>query len=80
MQIANENSRLTFICFMAGKSGNKEQIISKAKDLLNFRIQNKDKVDINWNVLFQAQDNLMHDQIGMRYLGFLPKDIDTSEF
>ena len=39
MQIANENSRLTFICFMAGKSGNKEQIISKAKDLLSFRIK-----------------------------------------
>ncbi len=80
MQISNENSRLTYICFMAGKSGNKEQIISKAKDLLSFRIKNKDKVDINWNVLFQAQDNFMHDQIGMRYLGFLPKDIDTSEF
>ena len=80
MQIANENSRLTFICFMAGKNGNKGQIINKAKDLLGFRIQNRDKVDINWNVLFQAQDNFMHDQIGMRYLGFLPKDIDTSEF
>ena len=39
MQIANENSRLTFICFMAGKSSNKEQIISKAKDLLSFRIK-----------------------------------------
>jgi len=80
MQIANENSRLTYICFMAGKNGNKEQIINKAKDLLNFRIQNRDKVDINWNVLFQAQDHFMHDQIGMRYLGFLPKDIDSSEF
>jgi hypothetical protein len=80
MQIANENSRLTFISFMAGKGGNKDQVISKARDLLSFRIQNRDKVDINWNVLFQAQDNFMHDQIGMRYLGFLPKDIDTSEF
>ena len=80
MQIANENSRLTFICFMTGKSKNKEQIISKAKELLSFRIQNRDKMDINWNVLFQAQDNFMHDQIGMRYLGFLPKDIDSSEF
>ena len=80
MQIANENSRLTFICFMAGKSGNQEQIISKAKDLLSFRIRNKDNIDINWNVMFQAQDNFMHDQIGMRYLGFLPKDIDSSEF
>lgn len=80
MQIANENSRLTYICFMAGKSSNKEQIISKAKDLLSFRIKNKDKVDINWNVLFQAQDNFMHDQIGMRYLGFLPKDIKSDDF
>ncbi len=80
MQIANENSRLTFICFMAGKSSNQEQIISKAKDLLSFRIRNKDNIDINWNVMFQAQDNFMHDQIGMRYLGFLPKDIDSSEF
>jgi hypothetical protein len=80
MQIANRNSRLTYICFMAGKSSNKKQIISKAKDLLSFRIQNRDKVDINWNVLFEAQDHFMHDQIGMRYLGFLPKDIDTSEF
>jgi hypothetical protein len=80
MQIANENSRLTFVCFMAGKSSNKEQIISKAKDLLSFRIQNRDSVDINWNVLFQAQLHHMHDQIGMRYLGFLPKEIDNSEF
>ncbi|MBK7713045.1 MAG: DUF4838 domain-containing protein [Bacteroidales bacterium] len=80
MQIANENSRLTVICFMAGKNGNKDQIISKANDLLNFRLQNRDKVDINWNVLFQAQHHQMHDQTGMRYLGFLPKNIDTSEF
>jgi len=80
MQIANENSRLTFICFMAGRSGNKDQITARAKELISFRIKNKDKVDINWNVLFQAQYHQMKDQIGMRYLGFLPKDIDTNEF
>jgi hypothetical protein len=80
MQIANENSRLTFICFMAGKSGNKEKINARAKELLSFRIKNKDNVDINWNVLFQAQHYQMNDQIGMRYLGFLSKDINTDEF
>jgi hypothetical protein len=80
MQVANENSRLTFICFMAGKSGNKEKITEKAKELVSFRIKNKDNVDINWNVLFQAQDSFMHDQIGMRYLGFLPKDINKDQF
>jgi hypothetical protein len=80
MQIANENSRLTFICFMAGKSGDKEKIIARAKELLSFRIKNKDNVDINWNVLFQAQHYQMNDQIGMRYLGFLSRDINTDEF
>jgi hypothetical protein len=80
MQIANENSRLTFICFMAGKKGNKEQITAKANELINFRIANKDKIDVNWNVLFQAQYYQMADQIGTRYLGFIPKNINTDEF
>jgi hypothetical protein len=80
MQIANEHSRLTFICFIAGRSGNKAKISERAKELLSFRIKNKDNVDINWNVLFQAQDNFTHDQIGMRFLGFLPKDLKTDDF
>ena len=79
MQIANENSRLTFICLMAGKKGIKSQIIAKANDLVNFRIENKDRVDINWNVLFQYQHYALHDQIGTRYLGFLPKDLNPDD-
>ena len=62
MQIANENSRLTFISFMAGKKGNKKQIVQNANDLINFRIKNKDKIDINWNVLFQYQHYHLDDQ------------------
>jgi hypothetical protein len=80
MQIANENSRLTFISFMAGKSGKKDLIAERAQDLINFRIRNKDNVDINWNVLFQTQHYQMDDQIGTRYLGFLPKDLNSNEF
>jgi hypothetical protein len=80
MQIANENSRLTFICFMEGKKGNKEQIIGRANELIKFRTENKDKIDINWNVLFQAQYYQMHDQIGTKFLGFLPKKINADAF
>jgi hypothetical protein len=80
MQIANEHSRLTFISFMAGKKGSKGQIIDHANDLINFRVKNKDKVDINWNVLFQSQHYQMNDQIGTRYLGFLPKNPDQDGF
>jgi hypothetical protein len=80
MQISNEHSRLTFMCLMAGRSGNRDSITKKANELLSYRIKNKDKVDINWNVLFQAQDNFLHDQIGMKYLGFLPKNINLDEF
>jgi hypothetical protein len=80
MQISNLHSRLTFLGFIAGKSGKKEQITENARNLVNFRIQNKDKVDINWNVLFQYQHYQMHDQIGTKYLGFLPKDINSDEF
>jgi hypothetical protein len=38
------------------------------------------KVDINWNVLFVVQHYAMHDQIGTRYPGFLPDEINTREF
>lgn len=80
MQIVKEHSRLTFISFMAGKKGGKEQIIKHANDLINFRIKNKGNVDINWNVLFQSLYYQMNDQIGTRYLGFLPRDINVNEF
>jgi hypothetical protein len=80
MQIANQHSRLTFISLMAGKEGNRNDMIKKAEDLISFRIRNKNNVDINWNVLFQQQHYHMKDQIGTRYLGFLPKELDTSEF
>jgi hypothetical protein len=80
MLIGNENSRLTYQSFMAGKKGNREQIIKNANDLINFRIKNKSNVDINWNVLFQTQYYQMDDQIGTRYLGFIPRDINTDEF
>jgi hypothetical protein len=80
MQVANENSRLTFICFMEGKKGNKDRIIDRANELIKFRTENKDKIDINWNVLFQAQYYQMHDQIGTKFLGFLPKKINADAF
>jgi hypothetical protein len=80
MQIVNEHSRLTYICFMAGKKGNKKDMIGKANGLIAFRIKNKDKVDINWNVLFQYQYYQMNDQIGTRYLGFLPDNLDPNVF
>jgi|WetSurMetagenome_2_1015567.scaffolds.fasta_scaffold24378_1 hypothetical protein len=80
MQIVNEHSRLTFICFMAGKKGDRKEMIGKAKELISFRIKNKDKVDINWNVLFQYQYYQMNDQIGTKYLGFLPEKLNPDEF
>jgi len=80
MQIANQHSRLTFSSFMAGKGGNRADMVKKANDLISFRIQNKNKIDIHWNLLFQYQHYHMKDQIGTRYLGFLPKELDTSEF
>jgi hypothetical protein len=80
MLIVNEHSRLTFICFMAGKKGERKEMISRANELIDFRIRNKDKVDINWNVLFQYQHYQMRDQIGTRYLGFLPEELNPDEF
>jgi len=80
MLIVNEHSRLTFIIFMAGKKGDKKEIIARATDLINYRIQNKDKVDINWNVLFQYQHYQMGDQIGTKYLGYLPTDPNPNDF
>jgi hypothetical protein len=80
MQIVNQHSRLTFISLMAGREGNRDDMMKKANDLISFRIRNKNNVDINWNVLFQHQHYQLRDQIGTRYLGFLSKDIDSSEF
>ncbi len=65
---------------MAGKGGDRADMIKKANDLIDFRIRNKNRIDINWNVLFQCQHYQMRDQIGTRYLGFLPEDLDASEF
>jgi hypothetical protein len=80
MQIVNEHSRLTYLGFLAGKSGDRKKITENAKNLINFRIRNKDKIDLNWNVLFQYQHYQMNDQIGTRYLGFLPQNLNTDEF
>ena len=80
MQIANNHSRLTFLGFLAGKSRDKARITEHAEDLINFRIRNKNEIDINWNVLFQYQHYQMDDQIGTRYLGFLPKDLNSNFF
>lgn len=80
MQIANEHSRLTYISFIKGKIGNKDQIVEAATNLINFRIANRDKIDINWNVLFQSQHYQMDDQIGTRFLGYLPNDLDSDNF
>ena len=80
IQLSNQHSRLTFLGFMAGKSGKKEQIVENALNLINFRIKNMQNIDINWNVLFQYQHYQMRDQIGTKYLGFLPSDLDTDDF
>jgi len=80
MQIVNKHSRLTFLAFMAGKEGNRSNMISQAKELIKYRIENRDKVDINWNVLFQYQHYQMGDQIGTKYLGFLPSDLNPNDF
>ena len=79
MLIANQQSRLTFNCFKAGLEGERNQVIKEANDLVNFRILNKDKIDINWNLLFQTQYYQMNDQIGTKYLRFLPKDIKSAD-
>ena len=79
MQIVNAQSRLTFNSFIAGKSGDKDKIIEKANELVNFRFANKDKIDMNWSVLFQTQYYQMNDLIGTKYLDFLPKDIDAED-
>lgn len=80
MQISNKHSRLTFLAFIAGKNGRKDQITENARNLIDFRTKNKEVIDINWNVLFQYQYYQMRDQIGTRYLGFLPKDLDMGDF
>ena len=80
MQVANEHSRLSFICFLAGKSGDKKLIVEKAKELIDFRMKSINKVDINWNVLFMVQHYQMQDQIGTKYLDFLPKKFNTDSF
>lgn len=80
MQISNEHSRLTYNAFLSGKGSDRAKIIENARKLILFRIQNKDKIDINWNVLFQYQHYQMNDQIGTRYLGFLPDKLDTDQF
>ncbi len=80
MQLSNKHSRLTYLGFVAGKSGNREQIVGNARNLVNFRIKNRQNIDINWNVLFQYQHYQMHDQIGTKFLGFLPADLNTNDF
>lgn len=80
MQVSNQQSRLTYLSFLAGKSGNKKEIIKAARELVDFRIRNKDVIDINWNVLFQSQHYQMDDQIGTRYLGFLPDNLNSDDF
>jgi hypothetical protein len=80
MQIVNKHSRLTFLAFMAGKEGNRTNMTNQAKKLIKYRIENKDKIDLNWNILFQYQHYQMADQIGTKYLGFLPEDLNSDEF
>jgi hypothetical protein len=80
MQLSNKHSRLTYLGFIAGKSGKKEQMAGNALNLVNFRIKNRQNIDINWNVLFQYQHYQMRDQIGTKYLGFLPADLNSNDF
>jgi hypothetical protein len=75
MQIANRHSRLTFLSLLSGKSGDREMIVKNGMELMKYRIENKDNIDINWNNLFQHQHYQLNDQIGTRYLGFLPEDL-----
>jgi hypothetical protein len=80
MQLANEHSRLTFKAFLAGNGKDINKIRESAKNLVDFRIMYKDSIDINWNILFQYQHYQMDDQIGTKYLGFLPANLDSREF
>ncbi len=80
MQITNRHNRLTFQSLMAGIEGNDNKMKEKAGELVQFRIDNKDNIDMNWGMLFWAQYYHLYDQIGTRFLDFLSDDIDFGDY
>jgi hypothetical protein len=80
IQISNRHSRLTFISLMAGISGDEQEITKRAGELLRFRIENRDNIDMNWGMLFWAQYYHLYDQIGTRFLGILSDDINMKDY
>ena len=52
---------------VAVNDGNEETILKKAKELLDFRIQNKEEFRMNWWMLFYEQD-AMGDATGITSL------------
>jgi hypothetical protein len=65
--LANRHNRLTFEAMVAVNDGNEETILKKAKELLDFRVQNKEKLRMNWWMLFSEQD-AMGDATGITSL------------
>jgi hypothetical protein len=80
IQIANRHSRLTFRGLMAGIGGNEQKMKEKAGELVEFRIENRDNIDMNWGTLFWAQYYHLYDQIGTRFLGILSEDINMKDY
>jgi hypothetical protein len=65
--LANRHNRLTFEAMVAVNDGNEETTLKKAKELLDFRIQNKERLRMNWWMLFSEQD-AMGDATGITSL------------
>jgi hypothetical protein len=80
IQISNQHSRLTFRSLMAGIGGDEQEMMENAGELVRFRIENKDRIDMNWGMLFWAQYYHLYDQIGTRFLGFLSDDINMKDY
>ena len=55
-------------------------MVKKTGELVQFRIENRDNIDINWGMLFWAQYYHLYDQIGTRFLGILSDDINMKDY
>lgn len=68
MKISNQHSRMTFIALMAGINGHSEELMKKTKELIAFRIENKNNIDVDWEELFNVQYRQLKDQLGTKKL------------
>ncbi len=80
IKIANRHSRLTFYSLIAGINGDEQEMVKKTGELVQFRIENRDNIDINWGMLFWAQYYHLYDQMGTRFLGILSDDINMKDY